>query len=135
MADDELVKTVVEKLANAAKNQKDKGGWIGSLLFIAVALFAIAVYSWSAWRRARQLAALEHQKTIETERKNQADLDTVIAKDGDILRQANDRADSARKAVASIDAQLEQLKQQKARNEAAIDSIKSWDDIDPGRKS
>lgn len=114
-------------------NRSAGGGgksWLSTLIIIAVVLAGIAAWSWFSWRRNRELARLRHEKNKAKILAEKAAVDRHIAENDAAIAKANTELAVAEESLRVIEADI---RAEEGRYEAdlrAIDSIRSWRDID-----
>jgi hypothetical protein len=105
-------------------------GWITGLIAAAIAFFSIAIFTYKAWKKGREVAALKHRLDVMKEEKERNKADKVLQKE------ASDRAkiDESIELVQNIiDNTKEEMKIAKEEHNKAVEkikAIKSWDEVD-----
>lgn len=131
-------KSALERILQAVEARRStnsNGPWLTTLLLFALTLTGIAIYAWVSWRKGHRLAELEHQQTIEKERKGRLELDSKNEVSLELSKKAETQIQAYQENLKKIDTQIQALKTEKVKNDAIIDKITSWRDIDPGTKS
>jgi hypothetical protein len=116
------------------KNPATGGGksWIGTIILIAVALIGVAVWSWISWRRNQELAKLRHEKFVTEVKAAQDVVDMKLRADADKIERSKAITAAAEEKVRLLEADIKAEEARYAADLRAIDSIRSWRDVDPG---
>jgi len=127
---------VLGKLKSIITDSKDPQGggksWVGTVMLIVVALAGMAVWAWVSRRRSNELAALRHEKFLSELKAEQAEVDSRLS-ENDVKVEAS--LSLIREAEEKIRLLEADIRAEESRYEAdlrAINSIRSWRDVDPG---
>jgi len=128
---------LLEQLGKLVKDNQDASGggksWLGTLIILAAVLAGVAIWSWIAWRKNKELAKLRHEKVKAQIMADQAEVDRKVAENDAAIAAASKVLDKARDDLRVIE---EDIRAEEGRYEAdlrAIDSIRSWRDV-PGTR-
>lgn len=129
----------LSKLKDIVSNNKDPktgGGksWISTIILIAVALVGVAIWSWISWRRNQELAKLRHEKFVTEVKAAQAATDAKLKADADKIEKSEAVVAAAEEKVRHLEADIKAEEARYAADLRAIDSIRSWRDVDPSAR-
>jgi len=130
-----LLKEIKDFLVKKSEPSTNSGGrrsksWLWAIIIPLIVIAGIAVYSWTAFRRNRELAKLRHEKFKLDFRKEQVELFVEFNKNSSKIEEAGRELALSRDRVRSIDADISALEKKHEADLAAIDSIRSWDEAD-----
>jgi len=130
---------LLAKLQAAGTAQKDpKTGnsksWVGTLILACIALAGVAVWAWISWRRNQELAKLRHEKFVVEVKAAQDIVDTKIAANSAAIAESQKVVAASEEKVRIIQADIRAEESRYAADLRAIDSIRSWRDIDPSAR-
>jgi beta-galactosidase GanA len=108
------------------------GSWIPKLVIAAVGLIAVAIFAYRQWRQGKQLAGLLHEKTVREVNQANAAVSLANAADTETIKKAEAVNEASVQRLEETQKKLRALGEQKARDEEAIRSIRSWSDITGG---
>jgi hypothetical protein len=126
-------KGILSWLKEKKTSDKKKGspwGWVTGLIAAAIAFFSIAIFTYKAWAKSREVAALKHRLDVMEEEKERSEADKEFQKE------ASDRAkidESIELVQHIIDNTKEEMKIAKEEHNKAVEkikAIKSWDEVD-----
>jgi len=120
-----------------SSNKSPAGGgksWMSTIVIIAVALVGMAVWAWISQRRNRELAKLRHEKFVTEVKAAQAIVDTKLKADADKIERSKAVVAASEEKVRHLEADIKAEEARYAADLRAIDSIRSWRDVDPGTR-
>jgi hypothetical protein len=131
--------TLLGKLKDVVAEKKDAatgGGksWVGTIILVAVTLIGAAVWAWISWRRNQELAKLRHEKFVTEVKAAQAVVDLKLREDADKIERSKAIELAAAEKVRLIEADIRAEEGRYAADLRAIDSIRSWRDVDTGAR-
>lgn len=113
----EVLNTLLDTFKKLKGEKGKKGiGWIFGIIAGAVAALIIGMLSFRAWKTGKKLAALQHEKDVAEELKEQA--------------KAQEEIDKIDEQIKVIDTSLQEAKETYIKAVETIDQIKNWDDFD-----
>ncbi len=112
------------------KKQAGSGGWIAAVITGVLALIAIAVFAWQAWKAGKERAKLLHEKAVREEEEHQARVDADLAEDQATKDSALQVADELQKEVDRLQEEADHLEAERVRARETIERISSWEDVD-----
>lgn len=108
-------------------------GWrkwvIGAVVAILVVV-VVAVYAIQATLRGRELARLQSERDRAKEALHRAEVDKKLAANETEAAHHEMAAEVALSRVEEIETEIKQLESTHETNQAVINSIRSWDDVD-----
>jgi len=116
------------------KKEAETGGgksWVSALILIATALIGMAVWAWISWRRNQELAKLRHEKFVTELKASQDVIDQKVAEGTAKIEESKKAVKAAVEKIRVIDADIRAEEARYAADLRAIDSIRSWRDVDP----
>jgi uncharacterized protein HemX len=123
----------LKEIVGNNKDPKTGGGksWIGTLILIAVALVGTAIWAWISWRRNQELAKLRHEKFVTEIKAEQAVVDAKLKTDSEKIEKSKAAVAVAAEKVRELESDIRAEEARYAADLRAIDSIRSWRDVDP----
>jgi uncharacterized protein HemX len=126
------------KLKEIVSNNKIPSGggksWVSTIVLIAIALVGVAVWAWISQRRNRELAKLRHEKFVTEVKAAQDVVDTKLKQDVDKIERSKAIVAAAVEKVRLLEADIKAEEARYAADLRAIDSIRSWRDVDPSAR-
>lgn len=117
---------------NKAKAPASGGkSWVSTLIIVAVVLVGIAVWSWISFRNGRELAKLRHEKETARILAEKAVVDAKLEVNEAVKREAKAKQVQAEERLKLIEADVRAAEEKHAADLRAINSIRSWRDVDP----
>jgi FtsZ-interacting cell division protein ZipA len=124
------------KLKEIVSNNKSPAGggksWVGTIVIIAISLVGIAVWAWISQRRNRELAKLRHEAFVTKVKLAQDLVDNKIKVNDETVARSKVLVAEAQEKIRINDADTKAEEARYAADLRAIDSIRSWRDVDPG---
>lgn len=122
---------IVEYIKNyRAENPTGWRKWIIGSLVAVLTLVVIAVFAFQAAQRGKELSQLQNDRDKAKEALHRATVNQKLAANAEEAARHEAAADLALERVQVIEEEIKQLEDQHKANEAAINSIRSWDDVD-----
>lgn len=126
------------KLKDIVGNNKSPSGggksWVSTVILIAVALIGMAIWTWVSQRRNRELAKLRHEKFVAEVRAAQGVVDEKLKQNADKIEKSKTAVAAAEEKARLLEADIKAEEARYAADLRAIDSIRSWRDVDPGAR-
>ena len=135
MADNQEMVTKLTTDATVAwfksKGDGDSAKTLAIKIAMAIAVLAfVSYFSYTAWKRNKELATTKHELDSLKEKTAQAAVSLEREQDKEIIEKKRKRLDKLEKEVVYLDDRLKTLREVKEYEEFKIEAIKNWDDMD-----
>jgi septal ring factor EnvC (AmiA/AmiB activator) len=124
----------LEKLKSFTETKKEekrdgKAGWIAGIVMFFVTVIGLIVFAYVANRKAKELARLRHEKNKrEIESKN-AEVNRRVAENDKEKERLGNEISELRGKINQANVAVEKAKEVRRKDQEAINSITSWNDI------
>lgn len=121
---------ILSKLEALTKRHRNAGGssWVGTLILIAVAVAASAVWAWISSRRNRELAKLRHKREVQRIKAERAKVDADVEKNDAAVAEARKAERAIEERLRHLEADIRTEDERYAADLRAVDRIRSWAD-------
>lgn len=127
---------ILAKLKDIVSSNKSPSGggksWMSTIVMIAIALIGISVWAWISQRRNRELAKLRHEAFVTKVKLAQDLVDAKVKGNDEAVEKSKALVAEAQEKLRVIDSDTRAEEARYAADLRAIDSIRSWRDVDPG---
>ena len=118
----------LKEIVGDNKDPKKGGGksWVSTLIIIAVVLAGMAVWSWLALRRGRELAKLRHEAFKTKIMADGAKVKAKLESNDELIKESQASVNMAEEKLRVIGAEIRAEEARYEADLAAIDSMRNW---------
>ena len=123
--------SIADSLTGYKENETTgKAGLIAGLVAMVLALIAVAVLAYQAFKAGKERAKALHEQAVREEQAHQAEVDASLAEDQEKVVAALAEAERLQAEVGDLKVRAEELAKEREKAQKQIDKITSWEDVD-----
>lgn len=138
MADDLTeIKQKLDGLLGAVQAKKEESqksgtqwGWVTAAIAAVLAFVGLAFAAYDAWKKGREIAKLQHEKDVEAEAKQRAEIEAKLAVEESRQKTQLLLVENHAKQIAKLESEIAEKEKERQAIHAKIDKATSWSDLD-----
>jgi hypothetical protein len=105
-------------------------GWVTGLIAAAISFISIAIFTYKAWAKSRELAALKHRVDTMEEEKERNKVDKALQKEHFNQVKADEDIEQIQRVINVTEMEIDIARKAHQETITKIMAIKSWDEVD-----
>jgi hypothetical protein len=104
-------------------------GWVTGLIAAAISFISIAIFTYKAWAKSREVAALKHVVDTMKEEKQRSVVDKLLQKEHFNQVKADEDIEQIQRIINAAEMEIDAARKVHQETTAKIMAIKSWDEV------